>query len=154
MSAESEITAAITAIMQLLVDNGDLAKAVDPPPAQIDTVHLPCNYTYTGEADYTDYQENVIWISRTFRNQTAVLPYGQSTPQLREAKVRPVLEVVRDQLFSYSGNLGALDLGLMQVRITRDSGVAMLPDWDGKFIGFEFTMIIEYVVARTYEDDP
>lgn len=151
MSVEGDITAAIIAALASLVTAGTLKKAIDPPPAAIDSMHLPCAYVYTGEADYADEQDDVVYVSRLFRCQTAVVARGQASPQTREARVRPVLEAVRDQLFSYSGSLGDLDIGIFQVIIEGDSGVALLPDWDGAFLGFEFRIRVIYVIAKTYE---
>lgn len=150
MSIEGDITTALIAVLADLVTAGTLQKAVDPPPAGIEGFQLPLAYCYTGEAEYIDTQDDVVYISRLFRQQTAVVARGQASPATREARVRPVLEAVRDQYFAYSGSLGNLGIGIQDVVMEGDSGVALLPDWDGAFIGVEFRIRVIYAITKTY----
>lgn len=127
-----------------------IAAAEDPPPATIDTAKMPLLYTFTGPARYTEGMDDFVIEQRDYRIQVAVLPLGEASPYLREARVRPILVATRDLYFSYP----TLDqVARVQAATPQgDSGVVILPEWGQKYIGFELRLqVIEYV-PRTYAD--
>jgi len=40
--------------------------------------------------------------------------------------------------------------GIERTLVLGDSGIVILPEWDGKFIGFEVRLQVAEVIARTY----
>jgi hypothetical protein len=129
-------------------------RAFDPPPAKLDTADLPACYAFTGTAsnDWPNAMSDDYREARLYRVQCAVLPEGQATPELREARVRPMIVWLRDRLASYP-ILRTSDASVLHVERTLvmgDSGIAILPEWDGKFIGFEVRLQVTELVTRTY----
>lgn len=125
--------------------------AKDPPPAQIDTAQLPCLFVFTGEAscDWELLGDPDVGVeSRTYRVQVAVVPRNQATPETRETRCRPLIGAVRDALASRP-SLGGVT-GVLNSVVTGDSGVAILPEYEAKFIGFEVRLEVTEIIARTY----
>ena len=124
---------------------GTITAASDPPPEQLDTNSLPHAWVFCGEAEY-DFSilgEPDQWLEiRTYRLQVAVLTLAMATPETREARIRAVLHPVAlamiqtdefdhtDHVFDYS--------------FLGDSGPAILPEYEGKFLGFEIRFQVTY----------
>lgn len=129
-------------------------RAFDPPPAKLDTADLPACYAFTGAGtdDWQSGGSDADRETRLYRVQCAVLPEGQATPELREGRCRPLIVWLRDRLASYP--LLATDAagvaGIERTLVLGDSGIVILPEWDGKFIGFEVRLQVAEVIARTY----
>lgn len=127
-----------------------IATAKDPPPEAMETAILPCVYTLTGEAEDfpPDSPEDVYWETRTYRVQCAVLPRNQATPQTRELRIRPLIRLLKSALVSRP-SLGNVRY-VTRARVRGDSGPAILPEWDGKYLGFEIRIEVTSVVAVCY----
>jgi hypothetical protein len=137
------VCAAIAALGNANTGTLGITAAEDPPPATLDTAKLPLLYTFTGPAQYTDLGDDFVIETRDYRVQVAVLPFGEASPQLREARVRPILVAVRTLYFSYPA-LGGV-VGVQSALPLGDSGVVILPEWGGNYIGFELRLqVIEY----------
>jgi hypothetical protein len=154
---EETIPPAIAALGLLLVASDPralsydtpLRKSVDPPPENLDTAQLPCLWAFTGEGEYDFNQisaENVISLRRIWRIQVACLTTAEGTPFTRETRVRPILTKTRDHFAGYPTLNGAI--GVRNALITGDSGVAILPEYEGRFIGFQIDLTVDYIVAR------
>lgn len=145
------------AVIDTLVSLSELTLATDPPPANIETAQLPCAWCFTGEAVYEEALEGessthkMLYVDRTYRVQVAVLPLNQATPETRETRVRPVLIAVRDRLISYSPSLGGT-AGVLEARVQGDSGVAVLPEYGGKYLGFEVRIGVRSILAIEYAE--
>lgn len=127
-----------------------IQKAIDPPPANPSTAVLPLLYVFTGSADYAENEEGEGWdmLTRAFRLQVAVIPTAQGDPNTRESLVRPLLDATVNQLRSYPGLNGLPFVKKMRVR--SDSGVAILPEYGAKFIGFEVRLEVSYLQKRAF----
>jgi hypothetical protein len=120
----------------------------DPAPNDLNSSSLPALWCFTGPAredqsQFSDYASVV----RTMRVQVAVLPTAQGTPAEREKKCRPLLDAVTAQLRSYP-HLG-VDW-VQKAQVAGDSGIVILPEYAGKYIGFEIQLEVAYYVKRTY----
>lgn len=136
--------------------NADLAsymRAFDPPPASLDTAKLPAAWTFTGEAadDWLTLGSDGDRETRLYRVQVAVLPEGQANPELREARIRPLIGYLRDCLAAHP-SLGGTQY-VQSATVLGDSGIALLPEYGAKFVGFELRLqVIEYL-RRTYANN-
>lgn len=121
-------------------------KGFNPPPAKADTAQLPGVWTFTGPATYIDGAD---WLTeeRTYLVQCAVLPVGQGTPAEREQRCRPLLVALRAALIAHP-HLGVAFV--QRTRLLGDSGITVLPEYDGAFIGFELRLGVTEIVARSY----
>jgi len=139
------------AIIAIVEGVAGITTAKDPPPGIIDTALLPCAFVFTGESEY-DWtipgRDDVGSVIRTYRVQVAVVPVNQATPETRETRCRPLIEAVRDELAKYP-SLGGV-LGVLEATVETDSGIAILPEYEGKFIGFEVRVRVMSLIARTY----
>lgn len=137
----AEIGAGITGINQ----NG----VFDPPPAELLTAHLPAHFTWVGAGAHSESSlgEMFVETTRRFYVQVAVLPLGQGNPNNREKLVRPLLQAALAQHRKYL-TLSTLDW-VEKSEIRSDSGVIILPEYGGKFIGFEIPIDITYIEPRT-----
>jgi len=127
-----------------------ITTATDPPPAAIETAQLPCLYTFTGEATY-EWNGDHGYETRLYRVQVAVIPRTQATPETRETRCRPLIVAVRDALAS-SPQIGEV-LRVMGARVIGDSGPAILPEFEMKYVGFEVRLEVKSIVARRYDAD-
>jgi len=140
------IPPAIAAIGKLVPG---ITSSMDPPPPTINTASLPLLYALTGESDYDDTRgSELLWVTRIYRIQVAVIPRNQATPNTRETQCRPLISAVRDTFAQYP-QLGNV-LGVQNARVVGDTGVALLPDWEGLYVGFEVRLEVTSVVERTY----
>lgn len=138
---------AIAAIAET-VDGIESAK--DPPPEAMETAALPCVYTLTGEAEDfpPDSPEDVYWETRVYRVQCAVLPKNQATPQTRELRIRPLIRALKAALVSHP-SLGEVRY-VSRAKVRGDSGPAILPEWDSKYLGFEIRVEVTSAVEVCY----
>lgn len=115
----------------------------DPPRANLETAHLPALYTLTGNATHTgELGEMDAYTSRRFNIQVAVIPTGQGDPNTREAQCRPLLEQTLKHYRAYA--LTARIDWVSEIKIVSDSGIVILPEYGGKFIGFQISLDVKY----------
>jgi hypothetical protein len=124
-------------------------KGFNPPPPKIDTAELPAVYAVTGSAtdDEDSAGDDQVRETRTYAVRVPVMPEGQGTAQEREKRCRPILQAVKAKLRQYP-HLGVA--GVERARVIGDSGITLLPDWDGAFIGFEVRLQVVELIARTF----
>jgi hypothetical protein len=126
--------------------------AKDPPPPALDTASLPALYVWTGPAQYSASQLGADFTleTRLYRVQVAVAPEGEASPELLETRARPILTAVRD-----------LYLGWPQLNRTTwiqssapisDSGVIILPEYGGNFVGFELRLQVAEHIKINYHE--
>lgn len=125
-----------------------VTSAIDPPPANPTTAVLPLLYVFTGPATVLEDEHGETWdtLVRQFRLQVAVIPTGQGDPNTRETLVRPLIDAAVDKFRSYP-QLNGLKF-VERLRVVSDSGVAILPEYGGKFIGFEVRLEVQYIQRR------
>jgi len=141
----NEIAQAIKTIGDTI---SEIQVAYDPAPNELITADLPSLWVFTGNSsealsDSADYSMLV----RTMRIQVAVIPTAQGLPRERETRCRPVLDAVATA-FRQHPHLGTD--WVQSAEIIGDSGIVILPEYSGKFIGFEIQLEVLYYVQRTY----
>lgn len=122
----------------------------DPPPANLQSADLPAMFTWTGVANHnvSALGEGFIETTRRFYVQVAVLPIGQGDPNTRETLVRPLIAAALIQFAKYPH---FRDVNFVQkCVIVSDSGVIILPEYGGKYIGFEIALDITYFAPRSF----
>lgn len=126
-----------------------ITKAIDPPPAELNTADLPALWVFTGPAQILPNSPlaGYEYRRRTFRVQAAVLPTGQGSPATRETLCRPLLVAVSNAL-SNNPHLGGVDW-VQDSKVASDSGIVILPEWGGKYIGFEVRLEVTYYEKRS-----
>jgi len=124
----------------------------NPPPVKADTAELPAAFAFTGAANDDEVGPGAqnVYETRQYAVQVAVIPAGQGTPAEREMRCRPILVAVKNKL-RQSPHLGVL--GVQRMRVTGDSGVMVLPSYEGLFIGFEVRLTVLTLIQRTYADN-
>jgi hypothetical protein len=134
-------------IVSICSNISGIETAVDPPPPIIDTAKIPCLFVFTGEAEYK-WDGDIGEERRTYRVQVAVVPTTLATPETRETRIRPLIDAVVNQLASYPGlnNLSRI----LNSEVMSDSGPAILPEYEGKYVGFEIRLVVTSIVARNY----
>jgi len=122
----------------------------DPPPAGLQTADLPAMFVWTGTATHNEgvMGENFVETTRRFYLQVAVIPVGQGDPNTREALVRPLIDSALTVLRQHP-KIKNLDW-VEKMTVGSDSGVIILPEYGGKFIGFEIHIDVIYFSVRTY----
>jgi len=118
----------------------------DPPPPKWDTYEIPGLYVLTGAStdvpqgdDGADVLEN-----RAFHIQVPFMPVGASTPYSREVIGRPILDAMKLVYRDFARN--GLVTGVFQMRVVNDSGIAILTEYDGQFIGFDIEMLVQMMI--------
>jgi hypothetical protein len=122
----------------------------DPPPVNLQTANLPALFVWTGTAthDEDNLGESLVETTRRFYAQVAVIPTGQGDPNTRETLIRPLIEAA---LAAYRKHPKLYGLEwVARVKVGSDSGVIILPEYGGKFIGFEISLDVVYITPRTY----
>jgi hypothetical protein len=121
-------------------------------PANIDSSQLPALYSFTSSAtiDTSALGDGVPLVRRTMRVQVAVIPIAEGDPTQREAKCRPLIDAAINQYLAYP-QLGGV-AGVQLAEPVSDSGIVVLPEWGGKFIGFELRLEVNYILPRTYKE--
>lgn len=125
-----------------------ITKAFATPPAGLETAELPALFAFTGGMTPTDEDSSSVTETRTYRVQVAVLPTGQGDPNTREEKCRPLLEAAVGAFREHFG-LGGVE-GVQHSQVLSDSGVVVLPEWGGKFIGFEIRLAVTTIRDRHF----
>ncbi len=122
----------------------------DPPPANLNTADLPALFVWTGTASHDEsiLGENFVDTTRRFYLQVAVIPLGQGDPNTRETLVRPLLDSALT-VFRQHTSLKGLEF-VENVSVGSDSGVIILPEYGGKFIGFEIPIDVKYFALRDH----
>lgn len=143
----SDITARI---VQIAGTVAGIKKVYDPGPPNLVSDDLVCTWVYTDPAQYLDFDddENQIQTVRLFRIQTACLTIAQGDPYSRESTVRPLIDTMVRKFQGYS-TLNNLPY-VRSHRVVSDSGVVILPEYGGQFIGFEVRLSVEYLYERVY----
>lgn len=156
MSIETvpEAIALIANGTQLLISGKTYTlKAFDPPPPKLDTPELPALYVLSGNADDgTILGAQTIDELRTYRVQVAILTLGEGSAYNRETFCRPWIAKIKNLFHSHPGLRAPLSptLFVHNSRVLSDTGVVVLPEFDGQFIGFEMRLQVEEVIPRTY----
>jgi len=119
----------------------------DPPPANPQSANLPLLYVLSGPAAHDD-AEQLVEVTRTFRVQVAILPTGLGDPNMREKTCRPLLDAVTEKYRSYY-NLASVPF-VERIRLVRDSGIVVLPEYGYKYIGFELQIEVTYFATRSF----
>ncbi len=122
----------------------------DPPPPNLETSSLPAMFTWTGTGTHSESAlgEDFIETTRRFYVQVAVISTGQGNPATRETLARPLIEATLAALRKHP-RLAGLDW-IERAVIGSDSGVIILPEYGGKYIGFEVPVDITYITPRVY----
>jgi hypothetical protein len=124
----------------------------NPAPPKLDTAQLPAQFTFTGSAayDFSTPGRERVRETRIYRVQFAVITVAEATPELREARVGPWLNLARERLTAYP-TLNRLRF-VESARPLRDTGIVILPEYQQQYIGFEIqvsvTMDLPIVYAR------
>lgn len=124
-------------------------RAFDPPPPDApDTADLPAVWVFTRQATYADSDHGTsLTETRQYVLQCAVMPVGQGAPLERELRCRPLLEALRAAVIAHS------TYGVPYVRkttLTGDSGIVVLPDFNGANIGFELRLAVMSELPRQF----
>ncbi|MFA5836176.1 MAG: hypothetical protein WC837_04385 [Bellilinea sp.] len=129
-----------------------IVTAFDPPPVSIETAHLPALYAFLGSASHSeDYGPNRILTTRTYRVQVAVIPTGQGNPNTRESLVRPLLQTTIETYRKFPRLYKTAYV--RDAHVASDSGIVILPEWGGKYIGFEIRLTVETIEPRAYQGE-
>ncbi len=151
------VCAALASILDGLVVNVATTETYkvhgyNPPPPKADTAELPAAFAFTGAATDDDAIDGAEQVreTRQYALQVLVLPIVQGTPAEREKRCRPVLIAVKNKLRQYV-HMGVA--GAQRMRVTGDSGVVILPSYDGMFYGFEVRLTVLTLIQRAYADN-
>jgi hypothetical protein len=114
----------------------------NPAPPKLDTGDLIAQYTFTGSAqfDFSTPGRGQVRETRIYRVQFAVLTVAEATPELREIRVGPWINLAREKLTSYP-TLNRLRY-VESARILRDTGIVILPEYGQQYIGFEMQLSV------------
>lgn len=146
------------AIVEIGAEITGIVSAIDPPPVNMDTADLPLLMCWAGRA--TDAEsllgDFAFTETRAYRVQVAVSPRGQKTEAEIETLVRGLLPKVKD-VYRSRPNLASETYKngvpwLQSCRVTGDSGIIALPEYEGKFIGFEIYLEVTEHVEKHLSD--
>jgi hypothetical protein len=146
------VASAVVSIFDANLVEAGLTKAVDPPPPAIQSAWLPLAYVLTGEGiyDFVTGGSYRLVETRIYKVRVAVLATAHDTPSERETKARPVLQGCKNVLSRYPSLL--LTQWVQKMELVRDSGITILPDWGGKWIGFELQISVVQNYRRCIAD--
>ena len=122
------------------------------PPVKLDTAELPALYPFTGSAAYdwnTSGDETGI-VTRQYRIHVAIVPRGQDNEIIAEQKGKTLLEAVALR-FANRPSLGNTP-GVQYAEVVSDGTVIVLPEYGGKFIGFEVILSVQEYIDREIVD--
>jgi hypothetical protein len=142
------LTAVAAALITVAKKAAGITDGEDPPPSIIDTAQLPFVYAFTRDGSYAWGETYEGTEDREFVLQVAVLPLSQGSPRERETLCRPIIDALRDTLASYPSLEGTT--GVQDVTVRGASGPAILPEYAGKFIGFETRVTVRMRLTRTF----
>lgn len=146
------LTTVPPAIVDIVKTANGIYDGSDPPPPKIDSAQLPFVYCLTRDGEY-NWTQGGTFIGeeiREFAIQVAVLPTSLGSPDEREPRCRVLIDAVRDVLAGYpslGGTAGVIDTTVMGA-----TGPAILPEFGGKFIGFEMRLSVRMVFKRSFAD--
>ncbi len=122
----------------------DIRSANYPPLAKFpDSVELPSLWVFIGSGEHSKRDPFTRDTTRIYRIQVACVVTTASNPFIRETVCRPLLETVIDY-YDARPSLQLLN-GIMNGKVVRDSGVTVLPEYDGQFTGFEVQFQVDEV---------
>lgn len=125
-------------------------RGYNPPPAALDTARLPAVFAFTGPAtNSNDQGEEFDRETRVYAVQCAVLPVGQGTPAERETRGRPLLVALKNA-FAARPHLGTAFVE--RSTVLGDSGIVVLPSYDGTVIGFEIRLSVTMRTESVYAE--
>ena len=126
-----------------------IADADDPPPASIDSMQLPFLYVLTRDGDFNWNLAGTYMgqETRQYAVQVAVIGTSHGFPKDREELCRPLITKLVRQYMA-NPHLG-VD-GVQEVIVRRATGPVILPEYGGKFIGFELTVEVQMTFARDF----
>lgn len=123
----------------------------NPPPANLQSADLPALFTWTGSASHGDgLGEHFVETTRRFYVQVAVISTGQGDPNTREALARPLMEATLAQFRKYT-RFSSIDW-VERVKVVSDSGIIILPEYGGKYIGFEIALDVTYIAPANLQE--
>lgn len=122
--------------------------AIQPP--KMDTATVPALYPLTGPAtnDWVSGGSDSDVETRQFQLHVPVLAKGLGVPGEPEQRCRPIIAAVRDTFASYP-SLNGCD-GVKQATVMGDSGVILLPDYEGTWMGFITRLQVSLFLRRTF----
>lgn len=125
-----------------------ITAALDPAPNNLDSSQLPAQVCFTGSAECEDAGtgENWVTVRRTMRVQFAMMPTGQGNPEDREKVCRPMIDQANAEFRRWPQLKGVAYV--QEASVISDSGIVILPEWGGKFIGFELRVRVEYIQPK------
>jgi len=145
-AAIKNVTSGLTSVTSETVPTTLTVTAYDPPPLPMPNLVFPAVYTLTGGAqDETNADEDVE--TREYEVHCAIGPTTQTTLTIREYYIRALIPALKARLMKYEG-FGVA--GVLDVRITGDSGNTVLPEHDGVYVGFIIDLTITELISRTY----
>jgi hypothetical protein len=140
-------TNGLTAVTAETVPTTLTLTAYDPPPAAMPNAGFPLVYVLTGAArDSTEDADNDVE-QRDYEVCCAVGYASQIKADIREYYSRALIPALKMCLMKYEG-LGVP--GVLGVKVTGDSGVIILPEYNGLHTGFIVHLTITELIARTY----
>lgn len=129
-----------------------IRRAFDPPPPKLDSGDLPALWIFTDRSSIDAETDGIVNTSRTFRIQVAVLTLSEGDPYTRETRCRPLLDLVSSK-FQGTPTLRNLPfVRPMGASVLSDSGIVILPEFGGQFIGFEVRLQVQHFVNRSFEE--
>jgi len=139
-------------IVSLGEDISGIYSAMEPPPDALDTVLLPCLMVWAGRAidDSLQGGESFFVETRLYRVQVAVSPKGQGIRREVEKICRDLIPTVKD-FFRARADLEGLSW-VQSVKVTGDSGVVQLAEFDNNYLGFEVYLEVTEYAAKTFVD--
>jgi hypothetical protein len=146
------ITDVCTAIATIGDGITGITTAYSTPPAGLDTAQLPALYPLTGRAEYDNRSvgADAFIIRRFYRVQVAVIPVGQGTPNEIESRCRALIDAVR-KAFAKQPQLDRVSTVQNSIPVA-DTGIVRLEEYGSKFIGFDMTLMVDEIEARSYEE--
>jgi hypothetical protein len=146
----------IETVSKAIVDLGEhitgIYSASEPPPDNLDTFQLPCLMVWAGRAvdDPQQGGDAVFVETRLYRVQVAVSPKGQGLRSKVEEQCRDLIPTVKN-FFRARANLVGL-AWVQSVKVTGDSGVVQLAEYDNNYLGFEIYLEVTEYVQKTFVD--
>ncbi len=122
------------------------------PPVTLETAQLPASYPLTGTAQYELMSggEDGNYENRLYRVQFPVLPENQANAQLREERCRPLIQAAIKAFMGHPSLAGTRNV--QEAVVLGDSGIVILPEYDGKYIGFELRVAVRFLISRSFAD--
>jgi hypothetical protein len=120
--------------------------------ATIDTANMPYLAVFMGRSsdDEVSGGDDFTIETRVYRIVVVVMPIGQGETAEAEDKSRDLIHAVKEH---YRARHSLEDLaGVQNTRVLGDSGVIVLPEYSGKYFGFEVLLEVSLYVPKTFVD--